>query len=106
MNRIAAIGSVFALAVASHADAAAARRYDVAIDQLKFGSVPAQLKVGDTIQWTNRDLFRHSVTARNAAFDLDLPPGKSGTIVLRHAGVVRFFCKYHPGMTGVLTVKP
>jgi len=106
MSRRAALASLAALAAMSFAGAAAARTYDAAIDQLKFGPLPLVLKRGDSIRWTNRDLFRHSVSARDGSFDLDLPAGKSGTILLKQAGRIRFFCKYHPGMTGNLIVKP
>lgn len=105
MSRASALASLVALAAASCPGAAAARTYDVAIDQLRFGPLPPVLKRGDSIRWTNRDLFRHSVSARDGSFDLDLPAGKSGTIMLKQAGTIRFFCKYHPGMTGSLVVK-
>jgi plastocyanin len=84
---------------------AAAREHAAGIDQMRFGGVPGPVRVGDRIRWTNRDMFRHSVTARDGSFDLDLAPGASGTIVLTHAGGIAFFCKYHPGMTGKLAVK-
>jgi plastocyanin len=105
MSRVATFASLVALAAASFPGAAAARTYDVVIDRLKFGPPPPALKRGDTIRWINHDLFRHSVTARDGSFDLDLPAGKSGTIVLKRAGTIRYFCKYHPGMTGMLAVK-
>jgi plastocyanin len=106
MTRAATLVSLVALAAASCPGAAAARTYDAVIDQLKFGPLPAVLKRGDRIRWINRDLFRHSVTARDGSFDLDLPAGKSGAVVLKQAGTIRYFCKYHPGMTGSLAVKP
>jgi len=83
---------------------AAATHHVVVIAQMKFGALPAKLHVGDTISWVNRDLFRHSATARDGSFDIDLPAGKSGTIMLRKPGTIAFACKYHPGMTGMLRV--
>ena len=32
-----------------------ARTYVIVIDKMKFGPVPAELHVGDTILWLNRD---------------------------------------------------
>jgi len=84
--------------------AVAPTRHVVVVDQMKFGPLPATLHVGDTIVWINHDLFRHSATARDGSFDLDLPAGGSGTIVLRKAGAIAFACKYHPGMRGVIRV--
>lgn len=76
----------------------------VVISQMRFGSEPADLKVGDVLRWENRDLFRHSATARDKSFDVDLPADASRTMVRRKAGAFAFSCKYHPGMTGTLTV--
>ncbi|MBS0503509.1 MAG: hypothetical protein JSS55_06835 [Proteobacteria bacterium] len=95
------------LAAAAFTVAAAplpAKTYTVVIDKMKFGPVPAALRIGDTIQWVNRDIFQHSATARDGSFNVDLPAGKSGATVLKRAGQVRFYCKYHPGMTGLLAI--
>lgn len=83
---------------------AAARTYTIIMDKMKFGPSPAGLRVGDTILWVNRDAFRHTATAGNGVFDVDLSPGASGRTVLRTAGVIPYVCRFHPGMTGVLTV--
>ena len=75
----------------------------VMVYKLAFGAIPSNLRVGDTIIWTNRDLFRHSATAKGH-FDVDLPPGAQRRMVLRKAGTFPFICKFHPGMKGVLKV--
>jgi len=85
--------------------AAAPHTYTVVIDKLKFGPLPAQLHKGDTIIWANRDFLRHSATASDHSFDVDLMPGKAGKTVLGKTGAIAFTCRYHPGMRGVLQVK-
>lgn len=80
--------------------------YVVTIDKMKFGSAPAQLHRGDVIVWDNRDIFRHSATADNGSFDVDLPAGKKVRFVVTKPGVISFFCKYHPGMRGTLRIAP
>lgn len=85
--------------------AAAPHTYTVVIDKLKFGQVPAGLHKGDSIIWVNRDLLRHSATATDHSFDIDLLPGKTGKTLLKKSGVIAFVCRYHPGMRGVLQVK-
>jgi plastocyanin len=92
------------LLLSSPANAAAPRTHVVVIDQMKFGPVPAGIRAGDTIVWVNRDMFRHTATARNGSFNIDLPPRTRGKTVVRARGAVQFFCKYHPGMTGTLRV--
>jgi plastocyanin len=84
---------------------AAPKTYTIVIAKMQFGAAPAGLRKGDRIIWVNRDIFEHTATARDGSFDVKLPPGAHATIVLRHAGRIAFYCKYHPGMTGVLNVQ-
>ncbi len=104
MRQTLVVAAVVMAAAATLPAETAPKTYTVVIDKLKFGGPPAGLHAGDTIVWLNRDIFRHSATARDGSFDIDLRPGAKGSTVLRHAGRVAFFCKYHPGMTGTLTV--
>lgn len=83
---------------------AAAATHVVLIDQMKYGPVP-KLKVGDTILFVNKDIFRHTVTATNNSFDLDLMPGARGSLHINSAGHATFYCKYHPGMRGSMIAK-
>lgn len=86
--------------------AAAARADSVAIRIEKLAFVPVQIstRVGDTIQWVNMDFVAHTATARNGAFDLAIPPNATASITLNTAGTFDFYCKYHPNMTGQITV--
>ena len=77
----------------------------IVVDKLAFGAAPTNLRVGDTLIWSNRDLFRHSATAKGH-FDVDLPPGARRRMILTKAGAFPFICKFHPGMKGVLKVRP
>ena len=92
------------LLLSSPASAAAPRTHVVTIDQMKFGPVPAGIRAGDTIVWVNRDMFRHTATASNGSFNVDLPPNARRKTVVRAKGAIPFYCKYHPGMTGTLRV--
>jgi plastocyanin len=74
------------------------------MDKMKFGPVPSNLHVGDTIVWVNKDIFRHTATAANGSFNVILDPNKTATTTLRKAGTIPFTCIYHPGMRGVLHV--
>lgn len=91
-------------AIAPGAASATPQVHTVVIDKMKFGPVPAAVRAGDVILWVNKDMFRHTATARNGSFNVDLPAGASGKTVVRGAGAIPFFCKYHPGMKGQLRV--
>ncbi len=77
----------------------------VVLEKLAFGAIPQNLRVGDSIVWHNRDLFRHTATDAGH-FDIDLPPGARRRMVLSQVGLFSFVCKFHPGMKGVLKVDP
>jgi len=102
---ILAAASGGALLLSAQAAAAAPRTYAVVIDKMKFGPLPAQLHKGDAIVWMNRDFLRHSATATDHSFNVDLPAGAKGRTVLTRSGATPFVCRYHPGMRGVLQVK-
>ena len=84
---------------------AAARTYTVVIDKMKYGPLPSGLHKGDAIVWVNRDFLRHTVTAADHSFNVDLPAGSKGKTVLTKSGNIAFVCRFHPGMRGVLQVK-
>jgi plastocyanin len=96
-----ALGGVFA-----QLPGALAADYTVIVDKLKFGALPAELHPGDVIIWQNDDILRHSATARDKSFDVDLPAKTSARMTVGAAGSVDFFCKFHPGMKGTLVIAP
>jgi len=91
------------LLVAAPAPGAAATHV-VTIEQMKYGAVPP-LKAGDVVVFVNKDIFRHTVTASNGSFNLDLMPGKRESLRINTAGRAAFYCKYHPGMRGSMIAK-
>ena len=83
-----------------------AATHTITIDKMAFAITPANLYVGDTLIWVNHDLFRHTATADDHSFDMDIAAGKSVRTVLAQAGIVSFHCTYHPGMKGTLVIIP
>jgi plastocyanin len=51
-------------------------------------------------------MLAHTATARNGDFDVTTPPKKTVTSVLKKAGHVEYYCRYHPNMKAVLTIAP
>jgi plastocyanin len=78
----------------------------LAIESMAFPNVPASAQVGDVIEWSNRDIVPHTVTAQDGSFDVVIPPGESGSTVFRNVGTETFYCRYHPSMTGVIGIRP
>jgi plastocyanin len=107
LHRLAAplIAAAAALALVPVSPAVAAPKvHTIVIAKMKFGPVPAGIRAGDTIVWVNRDPVKHTATARDRSFNVDLPPGKSGRMIVRRIGASAFYCIYHPGMKGTLTI--
>ena len=101
---LALIASTAASLLLSTPAAAAPQTHVVVMDKMNFGAVPANVRKGDTVLWINRDMFRHTATAANKSFDVDLPPKTQKRMTVRTSGSIAFICKYHPGMRGVLKV--
>jgi plastocyanin len=78
--------------------------YTVTIQQMAF-SPPPPIRVGDTIEWVNNDIFVHSATAKDKqTFDVELKPKQHLWTTFHAAGRYPFYCRFHPGMTGTLVV--
>ena len=78
----------------------------ITMENLVISPAEASAKVGDTIEWINKDVLAHTATARNGDWDVNLPPKKTGTLVLKKAGAIEYYCRYHPNMKATLTVSP
>ena len=79
---------------------------EITMENLVISPAEVSAKVGDTITWINKDVFAHTATAKSGDFDVMLPPKKSATSVLRKAGTVDYYCRYHPNMKATLKVEP
>ncbi|WP_407117478.1 cupredoxin family copper-binding protein [Bradyrhizobium sp. LMG 9283] len=79
---------------------------EITMEDLVISPAEISAKVGDTIRWVNKDVFAHTATARNGDFDVMLPPKKSATSVLKKAGTVEYYCRYHPNMKATLKIEP
>ncbi len=78
----------------------------ISMENLAIAPVEASAKVGDTIEWINKDVFVHTATARNGDFDVTMPAKKTVTMVLNKAGTIDYYCRFHPNMKATLKVTP
>ncbi|WP_214474831.1 cupredoxin family copper-binding protein [Mesorhizobium sp. dw_380] len=84
---------------------AAAATIQVTIDKLVFSPATVEAKVGDTIEWVNKDVIAHTATVKGS-WEVMIPPKKSASLTLKAAGAVDYFCRFHPNMKGHLDVSP
>ena len=94
-----------ALALALIATPAPAATIEVTIDKLVFSPTNIQAKVGDTIEWTNKDVLAHTATVKGG-WDVMIPAKSTGKVTLKAAGTVDYFCRFHPNMKGHIEVAP
>jgi plastocyanin len=93
-----------ALALATMSSAHAGETIAVTIDKIVYAPVSISAHVGDTIEWINKDVVAHTATARDKQWDLMILPNKKQSVVLTRAGRIDYYCRFHPNMTGVITV--
>jgi plastocyanin len=85
---------------------ARAATIQITMDNLVISPAEATARVGDTVEWINKDVFAHTATARNGDWDVAMPPKKTVTSVLKKAGTIEYYCRYHPNMKATLTIAP
>jgi plastocyanin len=73
---------------------------------MKFVPERVEVAAGDAIVWTNKDFLPHSVTAPQAKVESgDLAQNKSFRFVARKKGEMKYLCRLHPLMRGIVVVK-
>jgi plastocyanin len=82
---------------------ASAETVQITIENLKYVPQDAKAKVGDTVVWSNKDFVDHTSTV-NGEWDVVELAYKSGSLVLKQAGSVEYYCRFHPDTKGRLTV--
>jgi plastocyanin len=78
----------------------------ITMENLVISPAEVSAKVGDTLELINKDILAHTATARNGGFDVAMPPKKTVTYVLKKAGTIDYYCRFHPNMKAVLNVAP
>jgi plastocyanin len=92
---------MFGLSVSAHA-----ATIQITMENLVVSPLEATAKVGDTLELINKDVLAHTATARNGDFDVAMPPKKTVTYILKKAGTIDYYCRFHPNMKAVLNVAP
>jgi plastocyanin len=70
-----------------------------------FSPNPIEIKVGDTVTWTNDHREAHTVTSKSSAFDSgDIQPSQSYSHKFDKAGSFQYYCVIHPSMVGEVDV--
>jgi plastocyanin len=64
------------------------------------------VKSGERVTWENKDLFPHTATADDKAFDSkSIAPTAKWTWVAGRPGAYTYTCTFHPNMKGTIRVQ-
>ncbi len=87
--------------------AAAGAVKSIAISGMQYQPARIEVKVGESVTWTNQDAAPHTVTARDGISfaSTTLSQGANFTHTFTKAGSYDYYCTYHPNMRGTVIVK-
>lgn len=98
---------LFSGAAAALAATAPARAHNgtvhVLIDKLAFVPAEIEVKVGETIEWVNKDRIAHTATVKGG-WEVMIPPGKAATRVAEAGDGGDYYCRFHPNMKGRIVI--
>jgi plastocyanin len=78
----------------------------IVIEAMKFSPAVLEVNAGDTVVWTNKDLFPHDAVANDSSFaSTEMEQGQSWEYKASSKGVFPYICSLHPMMTATLIVK-
>src|SRR3954465_10527221 len=79
----------------------------VTMKDIKFNPSTVNVKVGDTVTWTNDDTVGHDVTSDTfkSGSAGDIQGGGTYKHKFAKAGTFKYRCTVHPGMEGEVVVK-
>lgn len=78
----------------------------IVIDAMAFKPDTLEVRVGDTVTWTNKDPFPHTAASTKPLFKSpEIGSGKSWKMVVRGKGQIDYICTLHPTMKARLVVR-
>jgi plastocyanin len=90
----------------SKAPAGGAATSKIEIKNFLYSPAAATVKVGAKVSVTNEDSAPHTLTDRAtpAAFDSDtIKQNQTRTVTFTKAGTFKYYCQFHPTMSGTVT---
>ncbi|MCF6220368.1 MAG: plastocyanin/azurin family copper-binding protein [Robiginitomaculum sp.] len=75
----------------------------IEIHKMRFQTKLLNVKIGDTVTWTNKDIVPHTATASDKSWDSGrLNKGESFTLTITNQTKLNYFCLYHRQMQAKL----
>ena len=79
---------------------------EIEISNFNYAPSSINVKVGDTIRWTNKDIAPHTVTSESGSelSSQTLNIGQSYSHTFSNTGTYPYYCTFHPNMKGQVNV--
>jgi len=78
--------------------------HTIAIEGMRFQPEDLTVRVGDTIVWTNKDVFAHTATAEGTFDSRNIDANGSWRFTAGAAGNIPYICALHPTMKAMVRV--
>src|SRR6201985_324289 len=101
LRLIVCVSALLAMSVPAHA-----ATITLTMENLVISPAEATARVGDKLELVNKDVFAHTATAKNGDFDVTMPPKTTVTYVIKKAGAIDYYCRFHPNMKATLKIAP
>jgi plastocyanin len=100
--------AIFAIQIANAEVPTSQPAVSVKIDNFTFKPKELDIAVGTTVTWTNADDVPHTASSKDDPQTFDsgtLDTDEKFSFTFSKPGKYAYYCKVHPHMTGVITVK-
>ena len=84
----------------------ASSQQSVTIDKCAFGDAVTYVAPGETVTWSNEDVYPHTVTGAALSWGTEkmLDSGAEVSYAFEKEGVYPYYCAFHPTMVGAVVV--
>jgi len=80
------------------------RKHRVEIVNSEYRPQHMHVRLGDTVEWVNRDTSLHTVSSFTDVFDKELEKDEVYSFTFGRPGIYNYYSKPHPYMKGTLSV--
>lgn len=97
--------AMVAVSISRPLHANTSKHHEVKIRSFAYDPAVIQVRVGDTIRWTNKDIAPHTATADGFGWDTGtLERNQTAEVEVTASMELSYFCVFHPHMKGKVVI--
>lgn len=79
--------------------------HEIVIKRFTYDPAVIQVRVGDVIRWTNKDIAPHTASADDLSWDTgEVLRDDSAEVTVTEGMELTYFCVFHPHMKGTIQI--